>query len=74
RNTAIALELYTTKILALFSSPIMPTFGKILWGDLGFNVDMQLDEEVSFLPAGQKVDLQENYFSKTNDSFNLQNI
>jgi methionyl-tRNA synthetase len=41
---------------------------------LGFNVDMQLDEEVSFLPAGQKVDLQENYFSKTNDSFYLQNI
>ncbi|PEN68713.1 class I tRNA ligase family protein [Bacillus toyonensis] len=74
RNTAIALELYTAKILALFSSPIMPTFGKMLWGDLGFNVDMQLDEEVSFLPAGQKVDLQENYFSKTNDSFYLQNI
>lgn len=32
RNTAIALELYTAKILALFSSPIMPTFGKMLWG------------------------------------------
>lgn len=67
-RTAISLELAAARLLSLVSAPVMPRFAGRLSAALAQDEPESWPQQVTFLPAGTRVDLaRQNFFGGSGD-------